>query len=207
MISEHPADIVLLDYVEGVLDGDESLSVRRHIASCRACRRTLSEISTAVDELERLPTAEMEHDAFSRRHSRHRLRIAARFAPLVIAAAALVVALLLARPGSAPTTSNRVKPSLVVQQARLKLTLAKTSRLRELQGVLDNVQGKVIPNPAGPGFIAVVPSRLYLQTYRFLQRWKHDDGVPVVLAGIRDEYMPDAANVDLQEVAEPAAQH
>src|SRR3954454_8548883 len=82
MISEHPADIVLLDYVEGVLEGDESQTVRRHIAGCRACRRTLAEISSAIDELERLPTAEIPHDAFGLPPGRRRARVLARLAPL-----------------------------------------------------------------------------------------------------------------------------
>src|SRR5262249_20565923 len=108
MISEHPADIILLDYVEGTLRSDESDSVRRHIANCRACRRTLAEISNTVSELERLPTADLAHDhdagAFGlRRH----VRTAARLAPLLIAITALLCTLLIIRPDTPGGSATR----------------------------------------------------------------------------------------------------
>jgi len=100
MISEHPADIILLDYVEGTLRADESDTVRRHIATCRACRRTLAEISSTVSELERLPTADLAHDHEGGSGLRRHLRTAARLAPLLIAVTALLCTLLIIRPDS-----------------------------------------------------------------------------------------------------------
>jgi anti-sigma factor RsiW len=107
MISEHPAEIVLLDFVEGVLAGDESQSVRRHIASCRPCRRTLAEISSTIDDLDRLPTAELAADAFPTRGRRVR-RTLARLLPYALAAVALLAALFFwARPGTTSGTPPR----------------------------------------------------------------------------------------------------
>jgi anti-sigma factor RsiW len=100
MISEHPADIILLDYVEGTLRADESDTVRRHIATCRACRRTLAEISSTVSELERLPTADHARDHEGGTGVRRHLRTAARLAPLLIAVTALLCTLLIIRPDS-----------------------------------------------------------------------------------------------------------
>jgi hypothetical protein len=100
MISEHPDDIILLDYVEGMLQGQASDSVRRHIATCRACRRTLAELSDTVSELERLPTAEIPHDALGRPGRAGMLRALARFVPVVLAATALVCAILFTRSGA-----------------------------------------------------------------------------------------------------------
>jgi anti-sigma factor RsiW len=110
MISEHPADIILLDYVEGTLRADESDTVRRHIATCRACRRTLAEISSTVSELERLPTADHARDHEGGSGVRRHLRTAARLAPLLIAVTALLCTLLIIRPdstGRSGTSSSR----------------------------------------------------------------------------------------------------
>src|SRR4051794_37438449 len=100
MISEHPDDIILLDYVEGMLQGQASDSVRRHIATCRACRRTLAELSDTVSELERLPTAEIPHDALGGPGRAGMLRALARFVRVVLAAPALVCAILFTRSGA-----------------------------------------------------------------------------------------------------------
>src|SRR4051794_18930346 len=108
MISEHPEDIILLDYVEGALRADESESVRRHINTCRACRRTLAEISSTVSELERLPTAELARDHEARAVDlRRHLRTAARLAPLLIAITALLCTLLIIRPDSTGRSGSR----------------------------------------------------------------------------------------------------
>ena len=56
ILPEHPAELTLLDYLVGHLPPDVSDQIRRHVSSCRACRRTIAELSLTVDELDRLPT-------------------------------------------------------------------------------------------------------------------------------------------------------
>ena len=99
----HPAEIVLLEYLEGSLGGDASADVRRHVASCQACRRAIAEISSAFEELDHLPTAQIPHDGWwptGRRRSR-RWRTALGLSPLALAVAALVLAVVLIRPATA----------------------------------------------------------------------------------------------------------
>ncbi len=55
--ASHPAEIVLLDYLEGDLPGSALDEVHRHVARCRDCRRTLTELAAAVEAIEHLPTA------------------------------------------------------------------------------------------------------------------------------------------------------
>jgi anti-sigma factor RsiW len=59
----HPEEILLLDYLVGQLPPETSDQVRRHVAGCRACRRTIADLSLTVDELDRLPTVVIPHDA------------------------------------------------------------------------------------------------------------------------------------------------
>lgn len=58
----HPAEIVLLDYLEGDLPGSALDEVHRHVARCRECRRTLTELAAAVEAIDHLPTAALLHD-------------------------------------------------------------------------------------------------------------------------------------------------
>src|SRR4051812_23815213 len=140
MITEHPADTVLLDYVEGVLRGDESESVRRHIATCRACRRTLAEISSAISEVERLPTAELPRADLGSRSSRWRLiRVGLRFVPVALAALALAFAFLFTRPGSpapklAPDTQTTTTPGDLWYDMSVGLT--PTHKIQRLRNAL-----------------------------------------------------------------------
>jgi hypothetical protein len=100
----HPAEIVLLEYLEGSLGGDASADVRRHVASCQACRRAIAEISSAFEELDHLPTAQIPHDGWwptgYRRRGR-RWRTALGLSPLALAVVALVLAVVLIRPATA----------------------------------------------------------------------------------------------------------
>jgi hypothetical protein len=98
----HPAEIVLLEYLEGSLGGDASADVRRHVASCQACRRAIAEISSAFEELDHLPTAQIPHDGWwPTGHRRRRWRTALGLSPLALAVAALVLAVVLIRPATA----------------------------------------------------------------------------------------------------------
>jgi hypothetical protein len=107
MSTSHPAELQLLDYVEGSLAGEELRGLRRHITTCSACQETLRELSHAVDVLERLPTVSIPHDGMRAAPHRNRHRMWMRAAPIlaiVLAAGAVVQEL---RPSSAesPTKS------------------------------------------------------------------------------------------------------
>src|SRR5262249_50913905 len=140
MISEHPDDIILLDYVEGMLQGQASDSVRRHIATCRACRRTLAELSDTVSELERLPTAEIPHDALGRPGRAGMLRALARFVPVVLAATALVCAILFTRSGAgrrhATPPRAQAQPQLPVRTLPLMALPSNTYSAKRIQQML-----------------------------------------------------------------------
>jgi anti-sigma factor RsiW len=62
-IPDHPEELMLLDYLVGQLTPEASHEIQRHVASCRACRRTIADLSMTVDELDRLPTFAIPHDS------------------------------------------------------------------------------------------------------------------------------------------------
>src|SRR4051812_26250412 len=168
MISEHPDDIILLDYVEGILQGRASDSVRRHIATCRACRRTLAELSDTVSELEGLPTAEIPHDVLGRARRAGMLRALARFVPVVLAATALVCAILFTRgaggrrhAAAARATRTTPAPRLALQRRWTPERLGR--RLRAAGG--PDLAARVLNPPWMHGLMVVVP-RTELQTAR-----------------------------------------
>ncbi len=101
MSTSHPAELQLLDYVEGSLAGEELKGLRRHVTECSACQETLRELSHAVDVLDRLPTVEIPHDQCARGPARNRRRLLTRALPIfaiVLAAGAVVQEL---RPSAA----------------------------------------------------------------------------------------------------------
>jgi hypothetical protein len=107
MSTFHPAELQLLDYVEGTLAGEELKGLRRHIGECSACQQTLRELSHAVDVLDRLPTVETPADAARARQARNRRRLLTRALPIfaiVVAAGAVVQEL---RPSTAGPSSTR----------------------------------------------------------------------------------------------------
>ena len=111
MSTFHPAELQLLDYVEGTLAGEELKGLRRHIGDCSACQQTLRELSHAVDVLERLPTVELPRDAIRARQARNRRRLLTRALPIfaiVVAAGAVVQEL---RPSAAGPSAARATPA------------------------------------------------------------------------------------------------
>jgi anti-sigma factor RsiW len=80
----HPAEITLLDYVVGELEHERSAEIRRHVAGCPECRDRIVELSLAMDELDRLPSAGLAQDAVAA----VRPRRAARIIPIVLLVAA-----------------------------------------------------------------------------------------------------------------------
>jgi anti-sigma factor RsiW len=75
----HPEELLLLDYVIGQLPDETRDQIKRHVAGCRACRRTIDDLILTVDELDRLPTMAIPHDspaelAAARARPRSRIR-------------------------------------------------------------------------------------------------------------------------------------
>ena len=62
LLPDHPAELTLLEYLVGDLPAEACDRIRRHVASCRPCRRTIADLSLTVDELDRLPTVPIPHD-------------------------------------------------------------------------------------------------------------------------------------------------
>jgi anti-sigma factor RsiW len=61
--THHPEELLLLDYVIGQLPAETRDQVKRHVASCRACSRTIDDLILTVVELDRLPTMPIPHDS------------------------------------------------------------------------------------------------------------------------------------------------
>jgi Putative zinc-finger len=116
MSTSHPAELQLLDYVEGSLAGEELRGLRRHVGTCSACQETLRELSHAVDVLERLPTVDIPHDGMREQLGRNRRRLWTRALPIfaiVLAAGAVVQEL---RPST--TESNAAHSTTAAAAAK-----------------------------------------------------------------------------------------
>jgi anti-sigma factor RsiW len=114
ILPEHPAELTLLDYLIGHLPPDVSDQIRRHVSSCRACRRTIAELSLTVDELDRLPTVPIPHDAVGDREGRRQRRRGSRLLRLlpalvlVGAAGSVLATFRLGGGNEQPATGTRV---------------------------------------------------------------------------------------------------
>jgi anti-sigma factor RsiW len=113
ILPEHPAELTLLDYLVGHLPPDVSDQIRRHVSSCRACRRTIAELSLTVDELDRLPTVPIPHDAVGhdgRRRRRRGGRLLRLLPALVLvgAAGSVLATFRLGGSGDHPSNGTRV---------------------------------------------------------------------------------------------------
>jgi hypothetical protein len=123
MSTSHPAELQLLDYVEGSLTGEELRGLRRHVGTCSACQETLRELSHAVDVLERLPTVGIPHDGMRISVARNRRKLWMRALPIlaiVLAAGAVVQEL---RPST--TESNGTRSAAAVAAERLATSSTK----------------------------------------------------------------------------------
>ncbi len=122
----HPAEVTLLDYVVGELEYERSSEIRRHVAGCSECRERIVQLSLAMDELDRLPSAGIPHDALAA--PRQPARRSGRLVPLALLIAAGLGVVALFQVGgpegseSAPTGSQVVletasdRPELVVAE-------------------------------------------------------------------------------------------
>jgi hypothetical protein len=192
MISEHPADIILLDYAEGALPGDESDSIRRHVAACRACRRTLREIASAVDELDRLPTAEPGQllSPPTAQGDRHRLRGILSLLPILLAVGAVILAFDMGRN----ETSAARRPASARAAAGTRVTLNGRVTVRTVRTLL--ARARPLAARRGRQIVVLVPASRYRQALALLRRRAaalatHRSGprTPVVLVSARDQLL------------------
>jgi Putative zinc-finger len=104
----HPEELLLLDYVIGQLPDETRDQIKRHVAGCRACRRTIDDLILTVDELDRLPTMAIPHDspaelAAARARPRSRIRFFVPALAIVLFALLALVTLGGSRGGAKPT--------------------------------------------------------------------------------------------------------
>jgi hypothetical protein len=141
MSTYHPAELQLLDYVEGSLSGDELRSMRRHVGECAACQETLRELTHAVDVLDRLPTVGAPNGDARQRQSRSRRRFLRRALPIVaivVAAGAVVQELRPSATGSGtPSTPLTYQPKL----ASVSLVARVSGDLPEQQALANALKG------------------------------------------------------------------
>ena len=104
----HPEELLLLDYVIGQLPDETRDQIKRHVAGCRACRRTIDDLILTVDELDRLPTMAIPHDspaelAAARTRPRSQIRWFVPALAIVLFALLALVTLGGSRGGARPT--------------------------------------------------------------------------------------------------------
>jgi anti-sigma factor RsiW len=125
----HPEELLLLDYVIGQLPDETRDQIKRHVAGCRACRRTIDDLILTVDELDRLPTMAIPHDspaelAAARAHPRSRIRY---FVP----ALAIVLFVLLALVTLGGSRGGGAKPQRM-QTFALDIRAGDVAQVQEL---------------------------------------------------------------------------
>ncbi len=127
LVPEHPAELTLLDYLCGSLAPATSDQVRKHIAACRDCRQTMAELSSTVDDLDRLPTTGFfdPRGDVPAGGARPSLRVA----PVVVLALLLLGALVWLRLGASGTTSIRPAPPTVTVGMQSRPTAQAVSTL------------------------------------------------------------------------------
>lgn len=145
ILPEHPAELTLLDYLVGHLPPDVSDQIRRHVSSCRACRRTIAELSLTVDELDRLPTVPIPHDAIAdpRRQRPRRGGRFIRILPAVVlvgAAASVLATFRLGSEGAQPQAPG----------TRVHVPAAGADTPRVIDDLLENIPHKVVQDANAP---------------------------------------------------------
>jgi hypothetical protein len=187
MSTFHPAELQLLDYVEGSLTGEELKGLRRHVASCTACQETLRELSHAVDALDRLPTVGIPHDHMQGSLGRNRRRLWMRALPIlaiVLAAGAVVQEL---RPSATEPASSRSATAaaerLTVSSGKIVTHVPASQSDRE--GIAAALAGFDAYIPADPGsLVALVDLADLAGAEQALQQSAGGRAVTVVLVGV-----------------------
>jgi len=161
---DHPAELTLLDYLMDQLPPETSDNIRRHVAACRACRRTIEDLEDTVVALDRLPTVAIPHDMPAQRHAPRQRRqrrprrlalVATGLLAVAAAAAAIAVGRQIGRDARAPLAAASADPQWVpivlaadAKRAHHDLTVA-------LQVAAEDVQVLEIGVPTNPSFVVV----------------------------------------------------
>ena len=160
-IPDHPEELELLDYLVGQLPPEASDDVRRHVATCRACRRTIADLELTVDELDRLPTVAIPHDASyasgqGRPQTRFRTYIPA---IAIVIVAAVVLATVGVDRGSRPAPPSTTTISVGVEAIDAAAGVQGT--IPEAQPYYDQ-EGRVLG--------LLVPDRRYVEAVQILRK-------------------------------------
>jgi anti-sigma factor RsiW len=62
LLSEHPNDEALLDYLDGELSRARTRAIRNHLTSCWKCRFVLADLESQAQTVSRLLSAKLDYD-------------------------------------------------------------------------------------------------------------------------------------------------
>jgi anti-sigma factor RsiW len=179
-IPDHPEELLLLDYLFGQLPRETTDQIKRHVSSCRACRRTVADLSLTVEELDRLPTVAIPHDSpydeepRRRRPSRSRWTYVPAILILVIGIGSLAL-YSVERAGRAATADTVTEVDVNATAAQLREAAAVDPLARVYQDVTTNTWIVLAPRKSLAGIVANV-------------RHLAPGGTPVLLVGADGVY-------------------
>ncbi len=175
-IEDHPEELDLLDYLSGQLPREASDQIRRHVGQCRACQRTMGDLSVTVDELDRLPTISIPHDSLyapEPSRTRARTRLVGLPGVAILVAGVAAISAVLADGGGNPTA-----PSSVALTMRSATGFADTVRhvaATDASGV------RIAYDFTAEEWVVVVPGKRFAATVAALRALPRGD-VRVVVA-------------------------
>jgi hypothetical protein len=187
MSTFHPAELQLLDYVEGSLSGDELRSMRRHVGECAACQETLRELTHAVDVLDRLPTVGARCGGARLRQARRRRRLVRRALPIVaiVVAAGAVVQELRPSATGAGNPRTRVTYTPAVQSVQLVAQVGSDESAQQaIAGVLRKFRA-TIRTDHGRSLVVLVDFDDFQAAQDRLSATKGPQQVSVLLFGVQ----------------------
>ncbi len=197
LLPDHPAELTLLEYLVGDLPDETSDRIRRHVAACRACRRTIADLSMTVDELDRLPTVPLVHEIHVAPEEGPAPRPfrAARILTIVaviLAAVGVAVVLRLNEPDGGTPRPTRFVLRLPAGQAAVE-TAIREALSPTAQPRVSFTQGKsplVVVNVARGDLDATLRDLPQIQPARNGRRWTVDVGV-MERSSLRPSAVPD----------------
>jgi anti-sigma factor RsiW len=201
LLPDHPAELTLLEYLVGDLPDETSDRIRRHVAACRACRRTIADLSLTVDELDRLPTVHRPHEVpvpLEELPGPRPFR-AARILTIVavlVAAVGVAVVLRLNEPSGPPPRTTRFFLRLPARPAAVEIAI-RDALPATAQPRVSFTQGKpvsVVVNVAKGDLDATLRDLPQMPPTRNGRYWTVDVGV-VERASLRPPRVPDAVPV------------
>jgi anti-sigma factor RsiW len=188
MSTSHPAELQLLDYVEGSLSGEELRGLRRHVTTCSACQETMRELSHAVDVLDRLPTVGIPHDGMRLTAPHNRRKLWMRALPIlaiVLAAGAIVQELRPTTTGSSPSRTGAAASTRrpAVASAWIVTHVPATGSDRDgITSALAGFNAFITPHPGS--LVALVDFDDLAAAQQALEQSLGTQSVTVVLVGV-----------------------